>query len=98
MSKELMKNQIKNKFRLEERQYTNEGKTTLGLRLREVGILQMQLAGQGGLIRCTHTHGVPSGWPNQEAPTPQNGVMASCEYTPEQMAVIHSAFRAVARH
>jgi hypothetical protein len=90
----LRKNQIKDKFRQEERQYSNEGKTTLGLRLREVGILPMPLAGQGGPIRCTHAHGVPNGWLNQEAPTPQNGVMARSEYTPEQMAVIHSAFRA----
>jgi len=27
------------------------------------------------------------------SPVLQNGVVASCEYTPEQMSVIHSAFR-----
>jgi len=65
----------------------------VGLRLLEFGILPVQLAGFGGLIRCTHCHGEPNGWDHQEPPRPDNKVMASCEYTPTQMREIHRAFR-----
>ena len=62
----------------------------VGQKLKAGGILPFHLE---GLVKCTHDHGVPNGWPNQEHPRKGNSVVASCEYTPEQMREIHEGFR-----
>lgn len=64
----------------------------VGQQLSSFGIVPVHLGGLGGYIRITHKKGVPNNWPNQEYPTPANKVVASFEYTPEQLVEIHSAF------
>lgn len=68
----------------------------VGLRLKQFGVLPVTLGvtdERPSLIRCTHIKGVANNWPNQEAPSPRNEVVASYEHSPEQMLAIHQAFR-----
>ena len=64
----------------------------VGQKLFHHGIEPFQL---GGYIKKPCTHGVPNGWPNQVQPLPDNHVIASCEYTAQQLREVHGAFNGV---
>lgn len=69
----------------------------VGLRLREVGVLPTHMGAtdqRPSMLCVTHWKGVPTFWPNQVPPCPNNSIIASIEYTPEQLREIHLAFRA----
>jgi hypothetical protein len=61
----------------------------IGQKLCDNGINPVHLEGR---IKKPNTHGVPNGWPHQMPPHPNNEVMASCEYTGQQMLQVHEAW------
>ncbi len=73
----------------ERRIYSNHEDIWVGQKLFDYGIEPFQL---GAYLKKTHTHGVVNGWPNQVPPLPDNHVIASCEYTAQQLSEVHSAF------
>ena len=68
---------------------TNTKTFWVGQKLFDGGIEPFQL---GGYIKKPCTHGVPNGSPNQVQPLPDNHVIASCEYTAQQLREVHEAF------
>ncbi len=69
--------------------YNNHEDLWVGQKLLDYDIKPVHLEGR---IKKPCTHGVPNGWANQMPPHPSNEVIASCEYTPEQMVGIHKEF------
>jgi hypothetical protein len=74
----------------ENRDYSIHEDIWVGQKLFDSGIKPTHLEGR---IKKTHTHGVPNGWQNQMPPRHNNEVIASCEYTPEQMMGIDKEFK-----
>jgi hypothetical protein len=74
----------------EERGYSNHEDIWVGQKLFDNRVTPVHL---DGLIKKTHTHGVPNGWHNQMAPRGDNRVILSCEYTPEQMFQVDKEFK-----
>ena len=72
------------------RPYSAHEDVWIGQKLRDHGVLPHHME---GLVKCTHDHGVPNGWTNQEPPRTYNNVVASCEYTPDQMREVHEGFQ-----